>query len=90
MLQHISELPQLTLSTGQIVPVDPSQLQPPLFPRNARDERGTLLTPLPLGMPFWAKVKQRFWEFGDWLRQPSIRYALKTGIGGGEWPRVIL
>lgn len=67
-----------------MVPVDPSQLQPPLFPRNKRDGRSSLAADAQTEPTFWAGAKLRFWAFGDWLRRPNVRYAIKTGIGGGE------
>lgn len=72
----------------QLVPLDPSKLQPPLFPRNQRDVPGTLLLPPRQELPVWAKFKQAFWSFGERINQPDLRYALKVGLAGGEW-RVI-
>ena len=67
-----------------MVPVDPSQLQPALFPKVPRNGRSSLVSDSPTGLAIWNKAKQRFWEFGDWLRTPDIRYAIKTGLGGGQ------
>lgn len=72
------------LNSGSVVPVDPSQLQPPLFPRNKRDGRSSLVSDEQKDLTAWTKAKQRFWAFGDWLRRPNVRYAIKTGLGGGE------
>jgi hypothetical protein len=68
----------------RVVPIDPSHLQPPLFPKKSSDKRGTLLTPPRQELTWRGKILQMFWEIGDFLRDPRIRYAIKTGIGGGE------
>ncbi|ORY35739.1 hypothetical protein BCR39DRAFT_511847 [Naematelia encephala] len=66
----------------QIVPIDPSKLQPPLFPQNSKHARGTLLTPPRQALSALARVRQTFWEIGAFLRRPDMRYAIKTGLGG--------
>lgn len=66
----------------KLVPIDPSKLQPPLFPRNKRDERGTLLTPHSEGLGRRQRISKWFWELGARLREPDMKYATKTGIAG--------
>jgi hypothetical protein len=67
----------------QLVPVDPSKLQPPLFPRN-QTTQGTILLPARGELSAWAKAQQAFWAFGERIHQPDLRYALKVGLAGGE------
>ena len=55
-----------------------------MFPRKAKNGRNSLVTNEPENSSLLGKLKQRSWEFGEWLRKPQVRYALKTGIGGGE------
>jgi hypothetical protein len=61
------------------VPIDPSKQQPPIFPRpqEAHVTAGT-------GTTLWSKAQGRFWELGEKLREPNIRYAIKVGLAGGE------
>ncbi|BEI80670.1 hypothetical protein CcaverHIS002_0111990 [Cutaneotrichosporon cavernicola] len=66
----------------KLVPMDPSKLQPPLFPKTQRDERGTLLTPARASMSFRQRLSQFLWELGTRLSEPDLRYAIKTGLGG--------
>ena len=68
----------------QVVPVDPSDLQPPFWRKGEEhaskarpDTTETVMSP-------WAQIERAFWYLGSKLRQPDIRYALKTGLGGGE------
>ncbi|ORX38403.1 Fusaric acid resistance protein-like-domain-containing protein [Kockovaella imperatae] len=62
----------------KIVPVDPSKLQPPLFPRSQADgEENYSIT-----FTLWERFRKRLWTMGEFLRRPNIRYALKAGIGG--------
>jgi len=35
------------------------------------------------GTTFWSKAQGRFWELGEKLREPNIRYAIKVGVAGG-------
>ncbi len=64
------------------MPIDPSKLQPALFPKTQRDERGTLLTPARAGMSLRQRLSQFTWEVGSRLSEPDLRYAVKTGLGG--------
>ncbi|KAK8854671.1 hypothetical protein IAR55_003410 [Kwoniella newhampshirensis] len=81
----------------KLVPIDPSDLQPPLFPRAKRDSAGAVLVPEERMNSTWGRLKQRFWTVGTRLRQPDMRYAIKTGVGGAilaapaytEWGRPI-
>ena len=61
------------------MPIDPSKQQPPIFPRpqEAHITAGT-------GKTIWSKVQGRFWELGEKLREPNMRYAIKVGVAGGE------
>ena len=62
----------------KIVPVDPSNLQPPLFPRvKPNDEVTRSIT-----YTLYERARKRLWSTGEFLRQPNIRYAIKTGLGG--------
>nr|XP_018261601.1 uncharacterized protein I303_06041 [Kwoniella dejecticola CBS 10117]OBR83759.1 hypothetical protein I303_06041 [Kwoniella dejecticola CBS 10117] len=65
-----------------LVPIDPSKLQPPPFPKNRNDSTGSVLTPDRRYLNAWGKTKQAFWRFGERLREPDMRYAIKTGLGG--------
>lgn len=71
------------MEIGQIVPVDPSILQPPLFPKNQRDVPNTILTPARQHLSTLARFRHIFWEFGARLGQPDMKYAIKTGLAGG-------
>nr|XP_031864022.1 uncharacterized protein CI109_000666 [Kwoniella shandongensis]KAA5531094.1 hypothetical protein CI109_000666 [Kwoniella shandongensis] len=81
----------------KLVPIDPSNLQPPLFPRSKRDSAGAVLGPEQRLKSRWGRMKQAFWAIGTRLRQPDMRYAIKTGLGGAmlaapaytEWGRPI-
>ncbi|WOO77198.1 uncharacterized protein LOC62_01G000785 [Vanrija pseudolonga] len=66
----------------RVVPIDPSKLQPPLFPRTQRDKTGTLLTPGNEGLSRRAKISQWFWKLGSRIREPDLQYAIKTGVAG--------
>ncbi|KAL7419460.1 hypothetical protein Q5752_006298 [Cryptotrichosporon argae] len=66
----------------KLVPIDPSRLQPPLFPRNQPDAPGTLLTPDSSVLSPLARVRHWAWELAARLRQPDMRYAIKTGLAG--------
>lgn len=72
----------LTDPPEKLVPIDPSKLQPSLFPRTQRDERGTLLTPGPQGLSLRRRFYQWAWEIGSRLSEPDMRYAIKTGLAG--------
>ncbi|WVO14425.1 hypothetical protein L204_102058 [Cryptococcus depauperatus] len=65
-----------------IVPIDPSQLQPPLYPKNTRNSIGPVIVPELDSLSWIGKTKQVFWAVGERLRQPDARYAIKTGLGG--------
>ncbi|KAK6910779.1 hypothetical protein I203_104811 [Kwoniella mangroviensis CBS 8507] len=65
-----------------LVPIDPSKLQPPPFPKNRNDSAGTVLIPDKRSLNAWGRFKQAFWRFGERLREPDMRYAIKTGLGG--------
>ncbi|GMK57518.1 hypothetical protein CspeluHIS016_0403520 [Cutaneotrichosporon spelunceum] len=66
----------------KLVPIDPSKLQPPLFPKTQRHEQGTLLNPTRASMTFRQQLSQLLWELGTRLSEPDLRYAIKTGLGG--------
>lgn len=70
------------LISEKLVPVDPSKLQPPLFPRNLRDKKGTVLTPRPDNLSLRGKFFNWVWTLGARLREPDMKYAVKTGLGG--------
>jgi hypothetical protein len=74
--------PSRTDPIEKLVPVDPHRLQPPLFPRTQRDERGTLLTPGPEGLSLIARIYQSTWKLGARLTEPDMKYAIKTGLAG--------
>jgi hypothetical protein len=64
--------------------VDPSKLQPPLFPINGkRDQSDKILTHSQKDVTGWAKVLQGFWKLGHWLQEPDKRYAIKVWLAGG-------
>ncbi|WWC71453.1 uncharacterized protein I206_105409 [Kwoniella pini CBS 10737] len=65
-----------------LVPIDPSKLQPPPFPKSGKDSTGPVLAPDSRYLSAWGKIKQGFWRFGERLREPDMRYAIKTGLGG--------
>ncbi|EIW68238.1 hypothetical protein TREMEDRAFT_32574, partial [Tremella mesenterica DSM 1558] len=66
----------------QLVPIDPSKTQPPLFPKNRPDTQGAL-RPLPSrSLNLLGKVKKAFWGLGDRLAQPDMKYAIKVALAG--------
>ncbi|WVQ72128.1 hypothetical protein IAR50_001673 [Cryptococcus sp. DSM 104548] len=65
-----------------IVPIDPSRLQPPLYPKNGRDSASPIVVPSMTSLSWFGKIKQVFWAIGERLRQPDAKYAIKTGMGG--------
>ncbi|WVW85494.1 hypothetical protein I302_107532 [Kwoniella bestiolae CBS 10118] len=65
-----------------LVPIDPSKLQPPLFPKSRTDSTATVIIPDKRSLNAWGRFKQAFWRFGERLREPDMRYAIKTGLGG--------
>ncbi|WRT68516.1 uncharacterized protein IL334_005492 [Kwoniella shivajii] len=65
-----------------LVPIDPSKLQPLPFPKNRSDAAGPVLLPDKRSLNTWGRTKQAFWRFGERLREPDMRYAIKTGLGG--------
>ena len=69
----------LTLGLERLVPIDPSKLQPSIFPR-AKEVHVTAGT----GVSMWSKVQGWFWELGERLAQPDLRYSIKVGLAGGE------
>ena len=80
--KRISQQPTSTFlykQLRQVVPVDPSKLQPPVFPRHHPEPHNHLAD-----RPFsiMESLRHRFWTFGEFLRTPTIRYALKSAIGG--------
>ncbi|OCF31531.1 hypothetical protein I316_06730 [Kwoniella heveanensis BCC8398] len=65
-----------------LVPIDPSALQPPPFPITRRDSSGSVLTREQRLVTVWGRIKQAFWRLGSRLGEPDMRYAIKTGLGG--------
>ncbi|WVR09502.1 hypothetical protein IAU60_006570 [Kwoniella sp. DSM 27419] len=65
-----------------VVPVDPSKLQPVPFPQKRRGSSGSVLVPEQRMLNRWGRAKQAFWHLGERLREPDMRYAIKTGLGG--------
>ncbi|KAK4685629.1 hypothetical protein P7C73_g4513, partial [Tremellales sp. Uapishka_1] len=70
----------IILLSEMLVPIDPSNLQPSLFPSNPKHTPGTLLTPQVQSLTGWERTKQLFWRVGARMRQPDIRYAVKVGV----------
>lgn len=65
-----------------VLPIDPSKTQPPLFPRNAPDERKPAVLPARHLLSYLDRIRQTVWNIGAFLKQPDMRYAIKTGLGG--------
>lgn len=63
----------------RVVPIDPSKLQPSIFPR-PKEVHVTAGT----GTSIWSKLQGRLWELGERLDLPDMRYAIKVGLAGGE------
>ncbi|WVQ80107.1 hypothetical protein IAT38_002208 [Cryptococcus sp. DSM 104549] len=65
-----------------LVPIDPSKLQPPLFPKNSRDSTGPRTGAQLRALRGLEKISQTWWAIGERMGEPDMRYAIKTGIGG--------
>jgi hypothetical protein len=65
--------------TATLVPTDPKN-RVPLFPRVTPHAPNTALR-LPRGqLGTWGRIKQSIWALGESLRQPEIKYSIKTGM----------
>lgn len=69
---------------ARLVPIDPSKLQPSVFPKHARDAPGTLLTPSRETLTRIDQVYHSLWALGARMREPDVRYAVKTGVATGQ------
>ncbi|WVF67567.1 hypothetical protein IAT40_002325 [Kwoniella sp. CBS 6097] len=65
-----------------LVPIDPSALQPPPFPKTRRDSTGSVLVREQRLVTVWGRIKQAFWRLGSRLGEADMKYAIKTGLGG--------
>ncbi|WVQ95062.1 hypothetical protein IAU59_002154 [Kwoniella sp. CBS 9459] len=65
-----------------LVPIDPSALQPPPFPKKRRDSTGSVLGREQRLVTVWGRIKQGFWRLGSRLGEADMKYAIKTGLGG--------
>ncbi|WVQ72114.1 hypothetical protein IAR50_001659 [Cryptococcus sp. DSM 104548] len=65
-----------------LVPIDPSKLQPPLCPGNSRDATSPSSNPTPKRTPLFERIKRAWWYFGERIAEPDLRYAIRTGLGG--------
>ncbi|ODO11160.1 hypothetical protein I350_01763 [Cryptococcus amylolentus CBS 6273] len=65
-----------------LVPIDPSKLQPPLCPGNSRDATSASSNATPKRAPLFERMKRAWWYFGERLAEPDMRYAIRTGLGG--------
>lgn len=63
----------------RLVPIDPSKLQPSIFPRS-KEVHVTAGT----GLGIWSKIQGWFWELGERLAEPDLRYSVKVGLAGGK------
>ncbi len=66
---------------ANIVPLDPSGLQPRIFPSKYNDNGDTLKMPSTDEMKGSARWLRRLWVFQERLRQPDMKYAIKAGLG---------
>ncbi|KAJ9091755.1 hypothetical protein QFC19_008965 [Naganishia cerealis] len=65
----------------QLNPLDPSDLQPPVFPKKDKNNPNTLTTPSPENLSKRERVYQALWALQARLRENDIKYALKVGLG---------
>ncbi|GFZ50881.1 hypothetical protein JCM24511_08639 [Saitozyma sp. JCM 24511] len=81
-----------------LVPVDPSKLQPPIFPVHAKREQSDLiLTHSARAVTGLARIRQLVWKLWHWLGEPDKRYAIKVWLAGAmlaapaytEWGRPV-
>ncbi|KAJ9120016.1 hypothetical protein QFC22_002913 [Naganishia vaughanmartiniae] len=62
----------------QLNPLDPSDLQPPVFPKRDKNNSNTLTTPSRATLTKRERVYQALWALQARLRENDIKYALKT------------
>ena len=72
-------------SAVQLNPLDPSDLQPPVFPKRDKNNPNTLTTPSRATLTKREKIYQALWALQARLRENDIKYALKVGLGTGEF-----
>jgi len=70
---------------AKLIPIDPSDLQPPpVFPERRRSKSNTLTNPARESLPTILRWKQALWRFQARLKEPDIKYATKVGLGTGR------
>lgn len=82
ILYHLN--PPSDASTVKLDPLDPSDLQPPLFPKRDKNNPNTLTVPARSSLTKRERIYQTLWRLQARLRENDIKYATKVGLGTGE------
>ncbi|WVQ80164.1 hypothetical protein IAT38_002269 [Cryptococcus sp. DSM 104549] len=78
----VKKRPFMYTQFQNIVPVGPSKLQDPLFPKNSRNTTSQLTERLQPRFTKFERFMQAWGALEERLEQPDMRYAIKTGLGG--------
>ncbi len=70
--------------TAAVVPLDPSDLQPPHPRYKHRSAQGTATVPAYNTLKGIDRYLQLLWRLQDRLRAPEMQYAVKVGLGTGD------
>jgi hypothetical protein len=81
---HQSPLHTRLLLVVKLDPLDPSDLQPPLFPKKDKNSPNTLTIPARSSLTRRERIYQALWALQARVRENDIKYAIKVGLGTGE------
>lgn len=70
--------------TVKLDPLDPSDLQPPLFPKKDKNSPNTLTIPARSSLTKRERIYQALWKLQARVRENDIKYAFKVGLGTGK------
>ncbi|GHJ83768.1 hypothetical protein NliqN6_0170 [Naganishia liquefaciens] len=65
----------------KVDPLDPSDLQPPLFPKKDKNSPNTLTIPARSTLTRRERIYQKLWKLQARLKENDIKYAIKVGLG---------
>lgn len=69
---------------AKVDPLDPSDLQPPLFPKKDKNSPNTLTIPARSTLTRRERIYQKLWKLQARVRENDIKYAIKVGLGTGK------